>query len=206
MTQDWRGGRGATFNIIPSSTGAAKAVGVVIPGVKGKLTGMSFRVPTADVSVVDLTCRLEKPASYDEIKAAMKAASESGPLAGILGYTEDGEGRARRCVLLCTSRACKRPHLTSALAQRSSPPTSLATRARASLTPRRASRSPRTSSSSSRGVSGMAWVCCLPPIPAKSRAPRRRQRGGLLAARTRPRLPRVQGDDGGWPLDLRLPT
>jgi glyceraldehyde 3-phosphate dehydrogenase len=87
--KDWRGGRGASFNIIPSSTGAAKAVGMVIPSVKGKLTGMSFRVPVADVSVIDLTCRLEKPASYDEIKAAMKAASESGPLAGILGYTED---------------------------------------------------------------------------------------------------------------------
>jgi glyceraldehyde 3-phosphate dehydrogenase len=87
--KDWRGGRGASFNIIPSSTGAAKAVGAVIPGVKGKLTGMAFRVPTADVSVVDLTCRLDKPASYDEIKATMKAAAESGPLAGSLGYTED---------------------------------------------------------------------------------------------------------------------
>jgi len=85
--KDWRGGRGACFNIIPSSTGAAKAVGVVIPSVKGKLTGMSFRVPTADVSCVDLTCRLDKPASYDEIKAAMKKASETN-LAGILGYTE----------------------------------------------------------------------------------------------------------------------
>jgi glyceraldehyde 3-phosphate dehydrogenase len=85
--KDWRGGRGACFNIIPSSTGAAKAVGVVIPSVKGKLTGMSFRVPTADVSCVDLTCRLEKPASYDDIKAAMKKASETN-LAGVLGYTE----------------------------------------------------------------------------------------------------------------------
>ncbi len=86
--KDWRGGRGAYQNIIPSSTGAAKAVGLVIPQLKGKLTGMSFRVPTPDVSVVDLTCRLEKPASYETIKAAMKAASE-GEMKGILGYTED---------------------------------------------------------------------------------------------------------------------
>ena len=87
--KDWRGGRGAAFNIIPSSTGAAKAVGKVIPTLNGKLTGMSFRVPTADVSVVDLTCRLEKAATYDEIKAAMKAASESEAFKGIIGYTED---------------------------------------------------------------------------------------------------------------------
>lgn len=87
--KDWRGGRGAAFNIIPSSTGAAKAVGKVIPDLNGKLTGMAFRVPTADVSVVDLTCRLEKGASYDEIKAAMKAASESENFKGIIGYTED---------------------------------------------------------------------------------------------------------------------
>jgi len=87
-SKDWRGGRGAYQNIIPSSTGAAKAVALVIPELKGKLTGMSFRVPVADVSVVDLTVRLEKPASYEEIKAAMKAASE-GELKGILGYTED---------------------------------------------------------------------------------------------------------------------
>lgn len=86
--KDWRGGRGAYQNIIPSSTGAAKAVGLVIPVLKGKLTGMSFRVPTADVSVVDLTCRLEKAASYETIKAAMKAASE-GDMKGVLGYTED---------------------------------------------------------------------------------------------------------------------
>ncbi len=86
--KDWRGGRGAYQNIIPSSTGAAKAVGLVIPELKGKLTGMSFRVPTPNVSVVDLTCRIEKGASYDEIKAVMKKASEN-ELIGILGYTED---------------------------------------------------------------------------------------------------------------------
>ena len=86
--KDWRGGRAAAANIIPSSTGAAKAVGKVIPQLNGKLTGMSFRVPTVDVSVVDLTCRLDKPATYEEIKAAMKAASE-GEMKGVLGYTED---------------------------------------------------------------------------------------------------------------------
>lgn len=86
--KDWRGGRSALVNIIPSSTGAAKAVGKVIPALNGKLTGMSFRVPTADVSVVDLTVRLEKNTTYDEICAAMKSASE-GSLKGIMGYTED---------------------------------------------------------------------------------------------------------------------
>jgi len=86
--KDWRGGRGAAANIIPSSTGAAKAVGKVIPSLNGKLTGMSFRVPTSDVSVVDLVVRLEKAASYDEIKAAVKEASE-GNLKGIMGYTDD---------------------------------------------------------------------------------------------------------------------
>jgi glyceraldehyde 3-phosphate dehydrogenase len=86
--KDWRGGRGAGQNIIPSSTGAAKAVGKVIPALNGKLTGMAFRVPTPDVSVVDLTVRLAKETSYAEICAAMKAASE-GELKGVLGYTED---------------------------------------------------------------------------------------------------------------------
>ncbi|NCP64278.1 MAG: type I glyceraldehyde-3-phosphate dehydrogenase [Paraglaciecola sp.] len=86
--KDWRGGRGASQNIIPSSTGAAKAVGKVIPELNGKLTGMAFRVPTADVSVVDLTVNLAKPATYAQICAAMKAAAE-GPLQGIMGYTED---------------------------------------------------------------------------------------------------------------------
>ncbi|MDR2847968.1 MAG: type I glyceraldehyde-3-phosphate dehydrogenase [Bacteroidales bacterium] len=86
--KDWRGGRAAAGNIIPSSTGAAKAVGKVIPALNGKLTGMSLRVPTLDVSVVDLTVNLAKPAKYEEIKAAMKAASEN-ELKGILGYTED---------------------------------------------------------------------------------------------------------------------
>nr|NVI74024.1 glyceraldehyde 3 phosphate dehydrogenase 1 [Cucujiformia] len=84
----WRDGRGAAQNIIPASTGAAKAVTKVIKSLEGKLTGMAFRVPTADVSVVDLTCRLGKGASYDEIKKAVKEAAE-GPLKGILGYTED---------------------------------------------------------------------------------------------------------------------
>ncbi|XP_010914235.1 glyceraldehyde-3-phosphate dehydrogenase GAPCP2, chloroplastic [Elaeis guineensis] len=86
--KDWRGGRGAGQNIIPSSTGAAKAVGKVLPALNGKLTGMAFRVPTPNVSVVDLTCRLEKSASYDDVKAAIKFASE-GRLKGILGYTDE---------------------------------------------------------------------------------------------------------------------
>jgi glyceraldehyde 3-phosphate dehydrogenase len=86
--KDWRGGRAASFNIIPSSTGAAKAVGKVLPALNGKLTGMAFRVPTVNVSVVDLTVRLEKSATYEQIKAAIKEESE-GNLKGILGYTED---------------------------------------------------------------------------------------------------------------------
>lgn len=87
--KDWRGGRGILENIIPSSTGAAKAVGVVIPELNKKLTGMAFRVPTSDVSVVDLTVELNKAATYDEICSAMKKASESGPLKGVLGYTTE---------------------------------------------------------------------------------------------------------------------
>ena len=87
--KDWRGGRGILENIIPSSTGAAKAVGKVLPELNGKLTGMAFRVPTSDVSVVDLTVELNKDAKYDEICAAMKAAAASGDLAGVLDYTED---------------------------------------------------------------------------------------------------------------------
>ena len=86
--KEWRGGRSAIGNIIPSSTGAAKAVGKVIPELNGKLTGMAFRVPTMDVSVVDLTVRLEKGASYNDIKAAMKKASEN-ELKGVMGYTEE---------------------------------------------------------------------------------------------------------------------
>ncbi len=87
--KDWRGGRGILENIIPSSTGAAKAVGVVLPELNGKLTGMAFRVPTSDVSVVDLTVELNKETSYDKICAVMKAASESGPMSETLGYTDE---------------------------------------------------------------------------------------------------------------------
>jgi glyceraldehyde 3-phosphate dehydrogenase len=87
--KDWRGGRGILENIIPSSTGAAKAVGVVIPALNKKLTGMAFRVPTSDVSVVDLTVELNKEATYDQIVAAMKSASENGPLKGVLGFTDE---------------------------------------------------------------------------------------------------------------------
>jgi len=87
--KDWRGGRGILENIIPSSTGAAKAVGKVIPTLNKKLTGMAFRVPTSDVSVVDLTCELNNEASYEQIVAAMKAASENGPLKGVLGFTNE---------------------------------------------------------------------------------------------------------------------
>merc|ERR1712098_15356 len=86
--KDWRGGRCASQNIIPSSTGAAKAVGKVLPSVNGKLTGMAFRVPTPDVSVVDLTCRLEKPAKYEEIVAAMKEYA-AGDMKGVLDWTDE---------------------------------------------------------------------------------------------------------------------
>ncbi|OBZ74611.1 Glyceraldehyde-3-phosphate dehydrogenase [Grifola frondosa] len=99
--KDWRGGRAVGNNIIPSSTGAAKAVGKVIPSLNGKLTGLSFRVPTVDVSVVDLVVRLEKSASYDEIKAAVKRASE-GSMKGIMGYTE--EKWCRQTLLATTTR------------------------------------------------------------------------------------------------------
>jgi len=85
--KDWRAGRGASQNIIPATTGAAKAVGKIIPSLNGKLTGMSFRIPTPDVSVVDLTCRLEKPATYEEICKAIKDAAD-GPMKGIMGYTD----------------------------------------------------------------------------------------------------------------------
>ena len=100
--KDWRGGRGASQNIIPSSTGAAKAVGVVIPELNGKLTGMSFRVPTPNVSVVDLTVNLKKPATYDEICAKMKEMAE-GELKGVLGYTEDAVVSTDFLGEVCTS-------------------------------------------------------------------------------------------------------
>jgi glyceraldehyde 3-phosphate dehydrogenase len=105
--KDWRGGRGILENIIPSSTGAAKAVGVVIPELNKKLTGMAFRVPTSDVSVVDLTVELNKPATYDEICKAMKAASESGPLKGVLGYTNEK-------VVSTDFRGCPQPSIFDA--------------------------------------------------------------------------------------------
>lgn len=101
--KDWRGGRAASNNIIPSSTGAAKAVGSVIPELKGKLTGMSFRVPTLDVSVVDLTVNLKTPTTYDEIKSVMKAASESEEYKGIIGYTEDAVVSSDFIGEICTS-------------------------------------------------------------------------------------------------------
>ena len=105
--KDWRGGRGILENIIPSSTGAAKAVGKVIPALDKKLTGMAFRVPTSDVSVVDLTVELEQAASYDEICAAMRAASESGPLRGVLGYSSEK-------VVSTDFRGCPQPSIFDA--------------------------------------------------------------------------------------------
>jgi glyceraldehyde 3-phosphate dehydrogenase len=119
--KDWRGGRGAYQNIIPSSTGAAKAVALVIPELKGKLTGMSFRVPVADVSVVDLTVRLEKATTYDEVKKAMKDASE-GELKGILGYTEDDVvsqdflGDARTSIFDAKAGIALNPHFVKVVA------------------------------------------------------------------------------------------
>lgn len=101
--KDWRGGRAASNNIIPSSTGAAKAVGSVIPELKGKLTGMAFRVPTLDVSVVDLTVNLKTPTTYDEIKAVMKKASMSEHYKGIIGYTEDNVVSTDFVGEVCTS-------------------------------------------------------------------------------------------------------
>ncbi|WP_295441379.1 type I glyceraldehyde-3-phosphate dehydrogenase [uncultured Thiodictyon sp.] len=106
-SKDWRGGRGILENIIPSSTGAAKAVGVVLPELNGKLTGMAFRVPTSDVSVVDLTVELNKPADYKTICATMKAASESGDLKGVLGYTAEK-------VVSTDFRGCKTPSVFDA--------------------------------------------------------------------------------------------
>jgi glyceraldehyde 3-phosphate dehydrogenase len=105
--KDWRGGRGILENIIPSSTGAAKAVGKVIPALNKKLTGMAFRVPTSDVSVVDLTVELEKETSYAEICAVMKAASEAGPLKGVLGYTDEK-------VVSTDFRGCRTPSIFDA--------------------------------------------------------------------------------------------
>lgn len=105
--KDWRGGRGILENIIPSSTGAAKAVGKVIPELNKKLTGMAFRVPTSDVSVVDLTVELNKETTYEAIVAAMKAASESGPLKGVLGFTEDK-------VVATDFRGCSQPSVFDA--------------------------------------------------------------------------------------------
>jgi glyceraldehyde 3-phosphate dehydrogenase len=108
-SKDWRGGRGILENIIPSTTGAAKAVGKVIPELKKKLTGMAFRVPTSDVSVVDLTVELERPASYEEICAAMKAASSKGPLKTVLGYTDEK-------VVSTDFRGCPKPSIFDATA------------------------------------------------------------------------------------------
>ncbi|ROR34162.1 type I glyceraldehyde-3-phosphate dehydrogenase [Inmirania thermothiophila] len=107
--KDWRGGRGILENIIPSSTGAAKAVGKVLPELNGKLTGMAFRVPTSDVSVVDLTAELERSATYDEICAAMRRASEEGELAGVLGYTDEA-------VVSTDFRGCPQPSVFDAKA------------------------------------------------------------------------------------------
>jgi len=119
--KDWRGGRAAAGNIIPSSTGAAKAVTKVIPELKGKLTGMAFRIPSLDVSVVDLTCRLEKAATYDQIKAAMKAAAD-GEMKGVLGYTEEAVvssdfiGDARTSIFDAEAGIMLNPHFVKVVA------------------------------------------------------------------------------------------
>jgi glyceraldehyde 3-phosphate dehydrogenase len=105
--KDWRGGRGILENIIPSSTGAAKAAGKVLPELNGKLTGMAFRVPTSDVSVVDLTVELNSPAAYADICAAMRKASQEGDLAGVLGYTDEK-------VVATDFRGCKNPSIFDA--------------------------------------------------------------------------------------------
>uniref|UniRef100_A0A8B9ZUC0 glyceraldehyde-3-phosphate dehydrogenase (phosphorylating) n=1 Tax=Anas zonorhyncha TaxID=75864 RepID=A0A8B9ZUC0_9AVES len=120
----WRDGRGAHQNIIPAATGAAKAVGKVIPELNGRLTGMAFRVPVADVSVVDLTCRLATPASYGDIKDAVKRAA-AGPLAGILGYTEDQVGDS--CPRGVAPGLCPPPPRCVTLSLVSPPPTGMTT-------------------------------------------------------------------------------
>jgi glyceraldehyde 3-phosphate dehydrogenase len=140
--KDWRGGRTAAQNIIPSSTGAAKAVGKVIPELNGKLTGMAFRVPTSNVSVVDLTCRIEKSASYDQIKAALKEASE-GPLKGKFASCPD-QHEATRTNTLQAFSATPRTRLSRAILT--------ATTTLPSSMPRPVSRSTTTSSSSSAGT------------------------------------------------------
>jgi glyceraldehyde 3-phosphate dehydrogenase len=154
--KDWRGGRTAAQNIIPSSTGAAKAVGKVIPELNGKLTGMAFRVPTSNVSVVDLTCRIEKSASYDQIKAALKEASE-GPLKGKFASCPD-QHEATRTNTLQAFSATPRTRLSRAILT--------ATTTLPSSMPRPVSRSTTTSSSSSAGTTtsgatlAVSWTSC----------------------------------------------
>ena len=120
--KDWRGGRAAAHNLIPSSTGAAKAVGKVIPELNGKLTGLSIRVPTPDVSIVDLTCRIEKAATYEEIKQAMKEASESDRWKGIIGYTDqavvssDFYSDPHTCILDATAGISLNPNFVKLIA------------------------------------------------------------------------------------------